>query len=104
VVCGGKVSRVVDMSDWADEDETKSWIIYVTLDDGLIVVSGPLWEDIEADVGDIVIASGILFSLSKTCQFKSQANTDITVICENEPLRLPVRSICKLPMKKDGDE
>ncbi|UOE58232.1 DNA-binding protein (plasmid) [Cytobacillus oceanisediminis] len=100
IICGGKVTKIVDMSQWGDENE-QGWLIYVTLDDGagemLIVVPGLLWEEVDAEVGDVVIASGILFSLPKTCQFKSKADTDILVVRADDPLRLLVRTIRKLP-------
>lgn len=98
VVCGGKVSRVVDMSKWSDHDEAD--IVYVTIDDGigelLILVPRILWKEAAAGKGEIIIANGQLFALSRDCMFKSKAGTDILVSHGNEPFRVLVKSIHKL--------
>lgn len=100
VVCGGKVHRIVDMSQWGDPNNNR--LVYATLDDGtgelLIVVPGNIWSSVEEEIaiGDIVIASGQLFSLQKECNFVTVAETTIKVKQPDDPLRILVKKIRKL--------
>lgn len=102
VVCGGKVNRIVDMSEWGDEGANR--LVYVTLDDAvgemLIVVPGILWSNVQAKIDDVVVATGVLFALSKECEFLTVAETKIKVKQPNDPLRLLVKKIRKLGNKR----
>lgn len=104
VVSGGRVTSILDMSNWSDSEGSD--VVYVRIDDVvgdiLILVPGVLWREISASIGDIVIANGVLFELSMECTFKSKAGTDIVVKRGTEPFRVLVHSIHKLP-KEEGE-
>lgn len=105
VVLGGKVIRSLDLRAIVDKEsdpEGKSDLVYMTLDDGvgemLIVVPSLFLDEADVEIGDIVLAEGILCEVKKETVFKSKANSEIIKTRDDEPLRLLVKHISKLPL------
>jgi len=98
VTCGGKVKYIVDMGMLTDDHRQR--LIYVTIDDTLgdllVVVPAVFWDQVNITVGDIIVATGIVFRPEKVCDFVSEAGTTITVPQEDDPFRILVKSIRKI--------
>lgn len=118
VTIGGVVNSVLDtaMLDYSEDDhklgyqlneETPAELyegndyIYLMVDDAVgemsYIVPGVVWRQAHLNMGDVVLATGVLYQMKKVTNFISKAGTPILIDREDEPLRLLVKDIRKLP-------
>lgn len=107
VVCGGIVKSLTDIAEWTDvsyqpkekqpTEMAQRDLVYVMIDDAvgelLLLVPGDTWRRSKADVGKIIVAEGVLYSLKRHMRFKNEAGGIIEVDGPNETFRVLVATI-----------